>query len=331
MAGNATIEQELPGNTEFQVSYVLNNAVDLYSSEWPNAYTGAPLASTPYTAVDNGLGEFQLTDNHAHSTYNALQAQVRKVSTQHGFQFQAAYTYSKTLDNASTVWNGNSNSNSATLPNNPSCYACEKSRSGFDFPHRFVMNFQYTIPADRWGPLSSLPQRLTAGWQALSIISAQSGFPWTVNSPYGTVQFGTDTYTGFQPTRPDQLQPAPLRTSGTVEEQFFSDAVTRDGQTLGQAVFATPGGPKNGIQDRAGTLGRNTFRVNRSSNVDFSLLKDTRLTERLTLQFRGEIFNLLNQHAFGQPGQVLGSPGFGVATSTILAERQIQFGLRFIF
>jgi hypothetical protein len=65
--------------------------------------------------------------------------------------------------------------------------------------------------------------------------------------------------------------------------------------------------------------------------VDFSLVKDTRITEEKTLQFRAEFFNLFNQHAFTIPGQVLGNGGFGVASSTALAERQIQFGLRFIF
>ncbi len=107
MAGNATVERELPGTMTLQVSYALNNAVGLYSSEWPNAYTGAEAQYAPYSAVNPGLGEFQLTDNHAHSTYNALQVQLRKVSSQHGLQFQAAYTWSKTIDNASTVWNGN--------------------------------------------------------------------------------------------------------------------------------------------------------------------------------------------------------------------------------
>ncbi len=332
MAGNVTVERELPGNMDLQVSYALNNAVGLYSSEWPNGYTGALPQYAPYTAVDAGIGEFQLTDNHAHSTYNALQVQLRRLSTQHGLQFQTSYTYSKTIDNASTVWNGSSSSNSGTQPNNPLCTACEKSRSGFDFPQRFVMNFGYKLPFNRW---QDAPKRLTEGWQVLSIISAQSGFPFTVNSPYGTSQFGNDTYLGFQPTRPDLVQPATLSTAG--QPQFFSNSVLSDGQSLSQQVFVTPGcpppnpTPQCAAQTRPGSLGRNTFRTHSFSNVDFSLVRDTRITEGKTLQFRAEFFNLFNQHAFSVPGQVLGSPGFGVATATALAERQIQFGLRFIF
>jgi len=332
MASNLTLEQQLPSNMALQISYVSNNAVGLYSSEWPNAYTGALPQYTPFTAVDPGIGEFQLTDNHAHSTYNGLQVQLRTATPQHGLQFQVAYTYSKTIDNASTVWNGFSSSNSGTQPNNPLCYACEKSDSGFDFPQRLVVNFGYQLPFNQW--MSSAPKRLTEGWQVLSIISAQSGFPFTVNSPYGTTEFGMDTYTGSEPTRPDMVAPATLSTAGG--PNFFSDSVLADGQSLSQAVFVTPGCPAPSVapcseQSRPGTLGRNTFRTHSFSNVDFSLVKDTRITEEKMLQFRAEFFNLFNQHAFGVPGQVLGSGSFGVSSGTVLPERQIQFGLRFVF
>jgi hypothetical protein len=69
------------------------------------------------------------------------------------------------------------------------------------------------------------------------------------------------------------------------------------------------------------------------SNVDFSLIKDTNLTERTKIQFRAEIFNLFNFHSFGFPVQVLGAPGFGTSTSTPTGfpERQAQLALRLIF
>ena len=328
MAGNATLEQELPGNTALQVSYAMNNAIGLYSSEWPNAYNGAMPQYAPYSQVNPGLGEFQLTDNHAHSTYNALQVQLRKLSPEHGVQFQAAYTYSKTIDNASTVWNGNNSANSGQQPNNPLCYACEKSDSGFNFPQRFVMNFQYTVPADKWHFLSSLPGRVTRGWQVMSIISAQSGFPFTVNSPYGTQEFGTDTYVGYQPTRPFLSQQPTLQNGGG--PSFFSSSVlNNETQYFGIPTVTLANGTL--VQTAPGNLGRNTFRTEPFSNFDFSVVKDTAISESKKLEFRAEFFNLFNQHAFGIPGQVLTSPAFGVSSSTALPERQIQFGLRFVF
>jgi hypothetical protein len=327
MAGNATLEQELPGNMALQLSYAMNNAVGLYSSEWPNSYNGAKPQYAPYTAVNPGLGEFQLTDNHAHSTYNALQAQLRKTSQEHGIQFQIGYTYSKTIDNASTVWNGNNSADSGQQPNNPLCYACEKSDSGFNFPHRFVMNFQYTVPADKWGFLQALPTRLTRGWQAMSIISAQSGFPFTVNSPYGTEQFGTDTYVGYQPTRPFLAKQPTLNNSGG--PNFFSSSVLNNSSQY----FATPLNAAGTLQTAPGNLGRNTFRTQPFSNFDFSVVKETAITEAKHLELRAEFFNIFNQHAFSTPGQVLTSPAFGIASATALPseERQIQFGLRLVF
>ncbi len=324
MAGNLTISRELPGQMLLQTSYVMNNAVHLYSTSIPNGYTGAQPQYTPFSNVTPGLGETELFDNHAHSTYNALQASLRKTSNRTGLQFQVSYTYSKAIDNASTGFYSTSVPNSAELLNNPLCTSCERAVSSFDFTHRLVTNVEYSVGAERWGALHKVPGRLKKGWQLNTIISAQSGFPFTVNSPYGTDQFGTDTFYGFQPTRPDLIQTPTLASGNT--PQFFSDAVINNSQQY----FATPVDPKTGLQTHPGDLGRNTFRTHPFSNVDFSLLKDTDLTERTKLQFRAEFFNLFNQHAFAIPNGVLGN-GFGVSTSTVLPERQIQFALRLIF
>lgn len=330
MSGNFTVEQELPGEITIQAGYVSNNAVGLFASEWPNAYTGAQSAFTPYSNINPGLGEFQLTDNHAHSTYNSLQAVFRKTSRKHGLQFQVSYTWSKALDNASTVWNA-AVPEGALLQNNPFCWSCEKGPSGFDVPQILSVNFIYQIPMDTWAGFSRLPKRLTTGWGLTSIFRAQSGFPFTVTSPYGTKEYGTDTYTGFQPTRPNLIQTPTMRSGGSTEEQFFSDAVVADGANLGQQFFATPGAAVNGVQDAPGNLGRNTFRAEPWSNTDLSLVKDTKITEKYSIQFRSEFFNLLNQHAFQAPEAVLGNPGFGKSSATVEPERQIQFALRFIF
>ncbi len=328
MSGNVTLERELPGDIAVQAAYVTNNAVGLYSPQYPNAYTGAESQYTPYTTISPGLGEFMLLDNHAHSTYNSLQLQARKISASHGFAFQASYTYGHALDNASTLFNANVASNGGQLQQNPTCWSCEKGNSAFDVRQRFVANLTYNLPLSDW---NSLPKRLTKGWQVLAIVTAQTGFPFTVNSPYGTEEYGTDTYNGFQATRPDLVKQPTMRTSGSPEEQYFSDDVIDNQSTY----FATPTTVVNGttVQIAPGNLGRNTFRTDPVSNVDFSLIKDTDLTERIKLQFRSEFFNILNQHAFGFPVQILGAPGFGNSTSTLsgFPERQIQFGLRLLF
>jgi hypothetical protein len=103
--------------------------------------------------------------------------------------------------------------------------------------------------------------------------------------------------------------------------------------------FSTPLTTYNGsaVQIAPGNLGRNTFTGPGWWNMDFSLVKDTAVTERISLQFRSEFFNIFNVATFSTPGvngssgNTLGSPGFGFASTTATTERQIQFGLRLVF
>jgi hypothetical protein len=80
-----------------------------------------------------------------------------------------------------------------------------------------------------------------------------------------------------------------------------------------------------------GNLGRNTYTGPGWSNLDFSVSKDTQLTEKLLFQFRAEFFNVFNEATFASPTSNLGNPSFGSALSTAYNERQIQFGGRFKF
>jgi hypothetical protein len=340
MSGNFTIERELPFNTVLQAGYVFNNAVALYASQYPNGYTDAPANISIYTTVNPGLGEFQLTDNHAHSTYNALQAILRKSVPSAGLTFQLSYTYSKAIDNATTVYNGDS-INSASAQNNPTCWSCEKARASFDVPQRVVVNFSYQLPFDKAAP--HLAKRLTQGWTLWGIATASSGFPFTVVTPFGSAEYGIDTYSGST-VMPNLVSTPTLKSGGQgPEEQFFSNAVLQESTNFAAAVannksfagqfFAVPLATLDGntVAAQPGNLGRNTFRNVGYSDFDLSLAKDTRLFEHASLQFRAEFFNILNQHAFYYPGRVLGSPGFGMATSTQFDPREIQLGLRLIF
>jgi hypothetical protein len=84
-----------------------------------------------------------------------------------------------------------------------------------------------------------------------------------------------------------------------------------------------------------GNLGRNTYTGPSWWNLDFSMAKDTHIAEALNMQFRAEFFNILNHPTFGTPGGTLPSPGstnnFGIIGNTQSAEREMQFGLRFMF
>ena len=88
---------------------------------------------------------------------------------------------------------------------------------------------------------------------------------------------------------------------------------------------------------RFGNLGRNVIIGPGFNNVDFSVLKNTKLNEEVTLQFRAEVFDVFNHPSFGQPGRVVGTPGIGRITNTRFptgdsgSSRQLQFGLKLMF
>jgi hypothetical protein len=334
--GNVTLERQLPSDMALSIAYVASNGVALQGSSFPNAYAGALPQYTPYTDASPGLGEFQLIDNHSHSTYNALEVELRKTSPRYGLTFQASYTYSKLLDDSDNSGiNGNTSNGGAQQ--DPFCWRCDKGPGNIDTPQNFVMDIIYSPPLDRWSALSHLPTRLTRGWEVSGIESSASGQPFTVFSPYPVAGYGTETYYGLIPTRPDMVGEATLNSPSNYNKSlmYFTPAVIQDGTTLSQQVFATPGGKATGFQSQPGNLGRNTFFAPFENNLDFSVIKDTNITESKTLQFRAEFFNVFNLHAFYAPGPttagpILGVPGFGLFSSST-PGRIIQFGLRFTF
>jgi hypothetical protein len=327
ISANVTLEHEFAGGIAAQASYVMNNGVGLYNQAYPNSFSGAEPQYTPYSNITPGLGELQVFYNGAHSTYNGMQLQARKISPTHGLQFQVNYTWSKDMTDADAVWSSGGQSGGISQ-NNPQCVSCERAPASYSVAQRFVANFEYDVPFAHW---SALPGRLSQGWKLLGILSAQSGFPFTVVGPYGSLQYGYDIFDGFG-ARPFLLQTPTQAPSGG--PQFFSNAVIANGG-VGDGFFGLPTvtSPVNGqaVLPTPGNLGRNTFTGPGWSNLDFSLVKDTKITESKQVQFRAEFFNVLNQATFGTPGSSLGSQSFGVSTSTATKERQIQFGLRFMF
>lgn len=331
--GNFTLEHEFAGGVAVQASYVANNGVSFYDETFPNAFNGAEPQYAPYGRITPGLGEILLFYNGAYSSYNGLQVQARKISTAHGLQFEANYTWAKDMTDADAVWSSGGSSSGITQ-NNPRCVKCEYAPASYSIAQRFVANFEYDLPTGQWQALSGLPQWLTHGWEMLGIFSAQSGFSFTVVSPYGTAQYGFDSVNGIG-TRPFSLKTVTVSPNIGSGPQFLSDAVIGNSNGIGTGFFGVPTviSPVNGqsVLPTPGNLGRNTFTGPGWWNPDFSLVKDTKISESKMLQFRAEFFSILNKVTFGTPDVVLGSSGFGISSYTATAEREIQFGLRFIF
>ena len=342
ISGNVTVEHEFPGSIDLQVSYVANNGVHLYNQAYPNAFSGAELQYAPYSQVNPGLapgtpavGELVVFYNGAYSSYNGLQVQARKTSPSHGLQFQANYTWAKDMTDADAVWSAPGTSGGITL-NNPQCLKCEYAPATYSVNQRLVANFEYTLPLAGHGP-----KRLAEGWKLLGIFTAQTGFPFTVVGPYGTLQYGYDAFNGVgaRPFLLKQITRSPTLKAPT-GPQYFTNAVIADAATIANGATGTffgvpqttsPNLAGATVQTVPGNLGRNTFTGPRWSNLDFSVVKDTRINESMMLQLRAEFFNVLNQSTFGTPTSSIGNPAFGLITGTATTERQIQFGLRFVF
>ncbi|MGB8591521.1 MAG: TonB-dependent receptor [Candidatus Acidiferrales bacterium] len=261
-----------------------------------------------------GFAQIFEAEDSMSSNYNALQVKVDKQFTR-GLSFGAAYTYSKSIDGASDFFGSGANG-TTIFPQNNYDTAAEKGLSDFDIRHRFVFNYIYRFPnmKSMW---SAIPDRLGNGWQISGIVTAQTGQPFSV------LTGADESSTGLGDDRAN-VSGNPNSGPHTVAEYFN----TADFSLNAPLTF--------------GDSGRNIVIGPKFVNVDFALMKNTELTERLKMQFRTEFFNILNHPNFALPNNVLTSPSFGALYQTPdVAQnnvglgsggpRLIQFGLKFIF
>jgi len=327
------VEREI-GDVKLSASYVATVGVGLPGIAFPNGYGGADPSFAPYTVFDSagkiagGFGPEQLITNRSHSTFHSLQSSLSKTSARFGLGVQASYTFSKSLDDTSSIvgqLSGPSNGTlQQTVPQNPRDSRAEKAPSTFDVRHVATLSLVQELPFNRWFSANRFVRTLVSGWETFGVMTLTSGLPFTVYS--GIQQTGAGSNSA---DRPDQIGRPDLSTGRIVREDYFG---------LGAAntsFFSIPvqvlggSGPNNG---RFGTLGRNTFRGPGFHNFDISLVKETPLgSEAVKLQFRAEFFNVLNLVNFGLPANILLGPGFGVINHTAGTSRQIQFSLKLVY
>jgi hypothetical protein len=211
--------------------------------------------------------------------------------------FSGNYSWSKSIDDASdpgpTAYEQN-------LPQDVHNLDAEKGLSSYDHRHRFVWNFIYEIPSRA---------RLLRGWQVGGIATLQSGAPFTVVNGVDRANIGSGPA-----QRPDLLRNPNLpRKQRDPQRWFDTDA------------FAQP------APFTFGNAGRNVTFAPGLSNVDMSLQRNFELKEDRRIEFRWEVFNVLNHPNFDVPGRIAFSPDFGRVFSTAESSRQMQFGLKFVF
>ena len=320
-----TLGLERPfGGMVANATYVGTAAVHLARVSFLNGYPGAGPSFAPYTRFDQagniigGFGTENVITGTAHSSYHALQTSLQGTVPHGGPGVQASYTWSKALDETSSVVGGfvtgGSGTVSQTSPQNPNNTHPEKGPATFDVAHVFTL---------------SLAQDLHHGFELLSISTINSGQPFTVYSGLQQTDAGTEGS-----DRPNQVGTPHLSTARKVRQDYFGSGAGNAGYF--QIPVHVPGGTGPN-QGQFGSLGRNTFRGPAYYDYDFALIKDTPIghrasgVERIDLQFRAEFFNLFNIVNLGLPANTLNGAGFGEISRTAGTSRQIQFSLKLIY
>ncbi|HZN12026.1 MAG TPA: TonB-dependent receptor [Blastocatellia bacterium] len=314
---NLNVQRELTPSLGVQVGYFGSKGTHLRISRNINQFINGVrpylrLSADSPIRPGAALGNITEIGSGGNSSYNALWATANQRLSR-GLQFSASYTWSKSIDYNSL------NSQNVVVEDS---YNIRNDRglSDYDARHRFVVNFLYELPFRG--------NRLVEGWQLSSIVQLQTGNPVNIVTNLPALTGVTNT------PRPDLIGDLRVLES---PNRWFENTVCDPRQSCpAGTVFALP---VTGSALRFGTLGRNVLIGPGFSNVDFSVLKNTRITEAVRVQFRAEFFDLFNHANFGQPGRIaqVNSSAFGVITNTRFptgdsgSSRQVQFALKLVF
>ncbi|MGI8960882.1 MAG: carboxypeptidase regulatory-like domain-containing protein [Bryobacteraceae bacterium] len=271
-----------------------------YSSPLCNPRTGVGCPPDGVPVFSNIFAE----DTIANSSYNSLQISAEKRFS-HGLQFQAAYTFSKSIDNASSFEDSV----------NPLNYRLSRSLSRFNAPHRFVFSYVYQFPKSS---LRGFAGALVNGWGTSGILTFQTGFPVFITSSDDLELVSSGFFTS--PGEPDIIKP-------------FKSVDPRNPYQL---AFDTSSFQQYSDLGRFGTSPRTVCCGPGINNLDISFLKETPITERFRTQFRAEFFNVANHAQFTSvdgnisDGDVQNGGTFGKVLRA-RDPRLIQLALKLIF
>jgi hypothetical protein len=373
MNWNVNLQQEITPGTMLQIAYVANRGRDLYSTLDPNQadrglslqcvqdnggvfdadFAACEQAARPFTTnCVSGAGPcfpyisyLNFLGNHSSSNYQGLQATLTRRYSK-GLYILAGYTWAHAVDTA-----GNTN-NLGFPPQDSQNYAAEKGDGDYDIRNRLTLSTTYELPSRKsWG-------QLLEGWQVTSIVQWQTGYPHLL---YDNTNDFSLTGEGFDNLSNERwnIQGDPSNLKWGVSEAIpFLDPSSTECQSVAttpelQESLDYAGGcyAQNGtiLYPQAfgsfGNMGRNIMRGPGFVNWDASVGKSWKLNERVAIQFRGEVFNLLNHANFAPSsmGGELGSPnslGRAEATPDVWAanpvvgsggSRHIQLGAKLIW
>jgi len=346
MSWSFRIQQQITANTALTVGYVGNHGyhelvgVDanepfpvvcpaspcpaIYPASFPAGIAGTPVPAGAYyvptaTKANPAINNTWTYFSEGDSSYNALQVDLNHRFSR-DFSIRGVYTWSKTIDDGSSL-NATTSGGEPALVSNPFDLRADRGLANFDVRNVAAVNASYALP---FGPgkhfqtaASGIGNALASGWTVNSVVTLQGGFPFTPQLSYNPANTGDSR----NPVRP------------FVNPAFTGPVILGSpNQWFNPAAFLAPPNASGFY----GNLGRDTLTGPGLATWDLSFHKDTRIRERLNLQLRAEIFNLLNRANFNTPNAVVFtptgvSPTAGVITSTATTSRQIQFGLKLLW
>jgi hypothetical protein len=310
---NTGIQQALGSGVVAEVAYVasvsrkytaLIDSNPFILGTTNRAYTvanGNPVGSQG----DTGYSYLETFKNLTNENYNSLQASLRK-STGHTAHlgttyFQLSYTFSKNMDNVS----GFRQRNYVVPSYNPNLFYAV---SDTNIPHRIVLSGGWDLPFDEY--FSAAPKSITKGWSLYPIASYQSGFPLDIFNDYQ--QNTSDP----GPTGAGDQELVRVNLVGSKVQKLNPYASVASG---GGAPYILPSNFDTNVTSGYGTLSRNSFYGPSRTNVDMSVVKATNLATSehpVTLELRGDFFNLFNITQFASPNTNPYSSQFGQITTT---------------
>lgn len=313
---NVVLERQIGRSMMVKAAYFGNKGTHLYatSDQEPMADINAG-RYVPGNSTENNLqqrrpfpnfGPMGLIDSGYNSNYNAFDLSVEKRFT-HGLSFLADYTWSKAINNFSESSNFES-----YYQTNPFNRNFNYGLANSDVPNVFKFSGTWAVPHfNLAGPAGAFLN----GWQVAPIVTWQNGYPFTVMSGFDN-SFSGDYVdrADFTGTNLSQAVLNPDRSHGALIQQYFKTS-----------LFAP-----NAI-GTFGNSGKNNLRGPGLFNTDLAVLKDMKISERYSLQFRAEFYNAFNNVNFGFPDVFLTDPSFGQLNYTSSPPRIMQFALKFQF
>jgi hypothetical protein len=300
---NATFQRDIGWATTVEVGYVGRRGIHNQRKRNINQLQPGTVQANPGINVNAlrpylGLGILGLAENSGLSSYNGLQVSIeRRFAT--NLHFGLAYTYSRSQDNTSSLTD--------VLPNSYDDRAYW-GLSDFDRTHVFILNSIYEIPLLRGS--STWMHRILGNWELSGVFQAQSGTPFSVRNNVDYAGVGAGSGNQFWNLVGD---PSANVTAFTDSAVWFN-----------KAAFAVPAAGTFGVQPR------NMLRNPGFWNIDGAVRKNIPTTERQLLQFRFEVFDILNHPNWGGATSNPTSGSFGLVTSKS-GNRALQLALKYIF